>query len=555
VTDALQASPVAAEAGGVHVDTVDVIVIGAGVSGLCQLFKLREAGLSVRCLEAGGGVGGTWYWNRYPGCSFDAPSQAYCFSFAEELASEWDWKHFFSFQPDTEEYLNLLADTFGLRSLIQFDARVKAATWDEDEDAWEVETEGGERLRASFLLPSVGVFGLTFTPPFEGVGRFRGETYHTGQWPREEPDLAGKRVAIIGTGASAVQLAPKVAEQCAQLTVFQRTPTYCLPSNNGPVDPETQRQWKETYGEIQRTMRDVGILVTPDPRRGRDVPREERLALYEEKWTLRGADKFVALFHDLFYDREILAEYSEWLAGKIREQIDDPALAEKLVPHDHLFQAKRVPLEDGYYTMFNRDNVSLVDVRETPIECLTEQGIRTSDREHAFDVVVFATGFDNVTGAVTSIDIRGVGGRTLKEKWEENGLSTYLGVATKGFPNLFLCSIPALGASHPPGAEYLAEWFRDCILYMRGRGYTRVEPRQEAEDAWMEHHDEMGRNAVFGEAEFSWYTGANVPGKQRRYLLYCNSVPNWHHKCTAVAEEGYKGFDLTGLHTGMAVFI
>jgi cation diffusion facilitator CzcD-associated flavoprotein CzcO len=534
----------AADDAGHGVESFDVIVIGAGAQGLCQLYELREAGLSVRCYEAADGVAGTWYWNRYPGCAFDTPSQTYTFSWAEEVLDEWSWQNYYSLREEAEAYLNLVADKFDLRRDIRLGSKVLAATWDEDGHFWEVELETGERARGAYLLPAVGIFGTAFSPPFEGGDRFRGLQLHTARWPREDPDLAGKRVAVIGTGASGVQLVPHLAETCEHVTVFQRTATYCLPQNNAPVTPEEVREWKANYAQIHERLQEVGILVTPDPRNGRDLPKDERLALYEQAWKRRGFDKFMCLFRDLFTDREILTEYSEFLKGKIRERIADPVLADKVVPKNHLFQAKRVPLENGYYEALQRDNVELVDVRETPIECLTENGIRTTDRERRFDVIVYATGFDPVTGAVTSIDIRGAGGRSLKEKWDEHGLSTYLGLTVAGFPNLFITTVPALGASLPPAAEWMSRWFRRCVVTMREQDYTRIEPTRAAEDAWVEHVEETGRQAVFGDAEHSWYVGANVPGKKRRYVLYCKPVPAWRNECFAALENDFEGFDL-----------
>jgi cyclohexanone monooxygenase len=550
VTDSTVASSTPGEQPGADIEHFDVIVIGAGAQGLCQLHVLGEAGLSVQCFEAGGGVGGTWYWNRYPGCGFDSASETYAFSFAEELLDEWEWKHYYSYQPEAEAYLNLVADRFNLRPRIQLNSRVRSAIWDEVEDSWEVELESGQRARSSFLIAAVGIFGSNFVPQFSGTERFLGQQFHTSRWPTDpEPNLAGKRVAIIGTGASGVQLTPHVAKQCAHLTVFQRTATYCIPGDNEPVDPAEQQEWKEHYAEIHQQMREYGIpaKIMPTETQGRDLTKEERLAMYNQAWKRRGTEKFVTLFTDLWSDRELLAEYSEFLKDKIRERFTDPELAEMVVPKNHLFQAKRVPVENGYYEALQQDNVSLVDVREAPIEGLTEHGIKTSDREYEFDVIIFATGFDNVTGSVTRVDIRGVDGQTLKDKWDEQGLTTYLGLTVAGFPNLFITTVPALGSAFPPGAERMAEFFKRSILYMRENGYTRIEPTEQAEAAWVEHHDETGRNSIFGHADYCWYIGTNIPGKKNRYLLYCNSVPAWHAECKGVLDRGFEGFDLRSL--------
>jgi cation diffusion facilitator CzcD-associated flavoprotein CzcO len=529
-----------------HVDEFDAIVIGAGISGLYQTYSLREAGLSVRCFEEGAGVGGTWYWNRYPGCAFDSPSEEYGYSFSDELLQEWDWKHYYSFQPEAEAYLNRVADKFALRGQIRLNSRVKSAQWYEGHRHWEVELESGELARAPFLLPAVGGLGSApYTVDLEGADRFQGEQYHTGRWPSEALDFIGKRVAVIGTGPSAIQLIPELAKRCKHLTVFQRTPNYALPADNALVDPEVQREWKANYAEIHRDIRTsyLGIQCKQDPRSGRAVPKEERLGLYEEAWKRRGYAKFMSLFHDLMVDREINAEYAEWLRGKIRQRVTDPLVAAKLLP-DHPFGAKPAMLESGYYETFNRDHVRLVDVKETPIQRLTENGIRTSDRDDVFDVIIYATGFDARTGPLTRIDIRGVGGQTIKGKWDEHGFTTYLGLTIAGFPNLLLSIPAAICSTYTPCVEWVDDLITQCILYMRKNGYSRVEPTQAAEDAWVRHHDELGSQTLFDDVETSWLTGTNIPGrKRRRHNLYAKTGPLWRAECHEVVENGYRGLD------------
>jgi cation diffusion facilitator CzcD-associated flavoprotein CzcO len=529
------------------IEQFDAIVVGAGVAGLYQLYTLLQAGLSVCCLEEASGIGGVWFWNRYPGCALDTATETYGYSFSEELGEEWNWKHYFSFQPEIEAYLNFVADKFELRRHIRLNSHVTSAAWNEDGHFWEAGLASGERVRGSFYFSHVGQFAAAFVPPFAGADRFRGETYHPARWPRESPDFTGKRVAVIGTGATAMQLIPHVAQQSAHLTVFQRTPCYGIPSDNGPVDPDVQREWKTQYTEIHRQIREgIGLRVTPDPRRGRDVPKEERLALYEEAWKRRGFEKFAILFHDLLEDREILEEYSEFLRGKIRARVDDPVVAEKLVPKDFLFQAKRTPLESNYYETFNRENVLLVSVRDTPIKCVTETGIRTSNRDYEFDAIIYATGFDTVTGPYQRVDVRGVDGQSLREKWEQNGLSSYLGLTTVGFPNFFK-HLPALCPSATICVEWTSEWFTDTITYMREHGYTRIEPTQEAEDAWGEHVAEKAKGAIFGDVEYSWYTGSNIPGKRRQLLLYTQTPKAWREEAAAVVADGYDGFAFDSL--------
>jgi cation diffusion facilitator CzcD-associated flavoprotein CzcO len=556
VTETLTVAQTSDEAGDA-VERFDAIVIGAGVSGLYQVYCLREAGLSVRCFDEAGGIGGVWYWNRYPGCAFDGPSELYGYTFSKELQQEWDWKDYYSRQPDTEEYVNFVADKFDLRRHVQLNTRVTAATWHEEGHYWEVELESGERARASFLVGALGAVALAFTPPYPGAESFKGQQFHTGRWPREDPDFTGKRVAVIGTGSTGMQVIPEVAKLCGHLTVFQRTPGYGIPADNAPVDPEVQREWKESlYEAIRKEWREA----SPDPetgndprsghdarpqmrdhRDGHDVPKEERLVLYEEAWQRRGTAKFVTLFSNLISDRELNAEYAEFVRGKIRGRVDDPALAEKLMPTIP-FGAKRVPLEEGYYEAFNRDNVTLVDVRETPVERVTETGIVTSEGEHEVDIIIYATGYDTVTGGYMDIPFRGVDGLTLKEKWQEQPFSTFLGLTSASFPNFFICS-PVAVCIHTPCVEWICEWAAELIVYMRERGLTRMEPTQEAEDAWGRHHDDVATRVNSGEGdEYSIFLGKNIPGKKTRRYSYAQTGPVWRARAYAVAEKGYEGF-------------
>jgi len=381
------------------VEQFDAIVIGAGVAGLYQLYCLRELGLSVRCFEDGSSVGGTWYWNRYPGCRFDSESETYGYSWSKELLQEWDWKEHFSGQPENEQYLNYVADEFDLRKDIQFNARVKSASYDEKANRWEIELESGQRARAQFLVAAVGILSARYMPPFEGIDSFKGESYHTSRWPKEKVDFTGKRVAVIGTGATAVQLIPIVAKEAGHLTVFQRTANYCAPLRNGLVSPETENQWKATYLEIHKKCRETATGFTHDfdQRKAMSVSKEERLALYEELWALPGFKKWLGNFRDIMTSREANEDFAEFVRNKIRARVKDPVVAEKLVPKDHAFGAKRIPLETEYYEAYNRDNVLLIDIKETPIERITPKGIKTSEKEYEFDVIIYATGFDAFT--------------------------------------------------------------------------------------------------------------------------------------------------------------
>lgn len=525
------------------IEQYDAIVIGAGVAGLYQLYKLRELGLSVRCYDDAGGVGGTWYWNRYPGCRFDSESETYGYSWSKELLQEWDWKEHFSGQPENEKYLNYVADKFNLRPNIQLNSRVKSAVFDEKENRWEVTLESGQRAQAQFLVAAVGILTARYTPPFPGVDSFKGVSIHTSRWPKEKVDFTGKRVACIGTGATAVQLIPIVAKECAHLTVFQRTANYCAPLRNGLVTPETQAQWKATYEEIHKKCRETATGFTHDfdSRKAMAVSKEERLAQYEKLWAQPGFSKWLANFRDIMTDRVANEDFAEFIRNKIRARVKDPVVAEKLAPKDHPFGSKRIPLETDYYEAYNRDNVLLVDLKETPIEAITPKGIKTSDKEYEFDVIIYATGFDAFTGALTQMDIRGTGGQTLKDKWAD-GPRTYLQITVSDFPNLFLAVSTAFG-NYPVCAEMIVEWITDCIHHIREKGYSRIVPTPQAEEAWVDHAAQLAEGSLFA-AGNSWFVGANIPGKKRVFLLYANTVPAYRKRCLESAAKGYEGFQL-----------
>ncbi len=469
-----------------RVEDFDAIVIGAGVSGLYQLYRLRELGLRVRCVEDGDGVGGTWYWNRYPGCRFDSESETYGYSFSKELLQEWDWKEHYSGQPENERYLNYVADKFDLRRDIQFNSHVTSAVYDE---------------------------------------------------------RANRRVGVIGTGATAVQMIPIIAKEVGHLTVFQRTANYCAPLRNSLVDEETQRRFKATYPEIHKRLKETtgGFIHDFDRRAALDLPREERRAVYEQLWALPGFGKWLGNFRDIMTDRVANEDFAEFVREKIRARVKDPAVAEKLVPKDHPFGSKRVPLETEYYEAYNRDNVVLVDINETPIERITPKGIKTSDQEYEFDVIIYATGFDAITGAMTRIDFRGEGGQSLKDKWS-TGMRTYLQLQTAGFPNLFIATNTAF-CNYTVCAETLVEWITDCIRYIRENDYSRIAPTAQAEDDWVAHTNEVGSRTLLSSAN-GWFIGGNIPGKPRAILLYANPAPAYRAKCAEVAAKGYEGFDL-----------
>ena len=526
-----------------EVEQFDVIIIGAGVTGLYALYRLRALGLSVRVFEDGDGVGGTWYWNRYPGARFDSESYTYGYSFSEELLQEWDWKEHYAGQPETERYLNYVADKFDLRQDIRFHAHVTSVVWDEGTDRWQVHLENGHRARAQFVITAVGSLSAYYIPDFAGLESFQGAWCHTGRWPAEGMDLAGKRVGVIGTGATGVQLITAIAQDVGHLTVFQRTANYCAPLRNGPIDPETQRQIKASYPDIFKKCRETaGSFVHQfDPRSALDVSPDERLEQYERLWAEPGFKKWLANFHDIMLPGPANEDYAEFVRQKIRERVKDPVVAEKLVPKDHMFGSKRLPCESGYYEVFNRDNVLLVDVREAPIERITPTGIKTRDAEYELDVLIFATGYDAVTGALTRIEIRGTGGQTLQEKFAE-GPRSYMGLQSAGFPNLF--TMPGAGAGNfTRGCEPLVEWVSECLGYMRAQGLTRIEATPEAEEAWRTHVAEAGTNLLRTKAN-SWFVGANIPGKARFLLGSPDSAPVMRAKRAEVAAKGYEGFVL-----------
>ena len=525
------------------VEQYDAIIIGAGVVGLYQLYRLRKMGLSVRVFEDADGVGGTWYWNRYPGCRFDSESETYGYSFSKELSQEWDWKEHFSGQPENERYLNFVADKFELRKDIQLNSRVSSAVYDESAQQWEVQVEGGQRARAQFLIGAVGILSAKYTPPFEGMDSFEGLSFHTSNWPKEKVDFTGKRVGCIGTGATAVQLIPIVAKEAGHLTVFQRTPNYCAPLRNAEVAPEVQSQWKATYPEIHKRCREspTGFKYDFDPRSALEVSEEERLALYEELWALPGFKKWLGNFHDIMTNMEANETFAEFVRNKIRERVNDPVVAEMLVPKDHPFGAKRIPLETHYYEAYNRDNVLLVDIRKAPIACITPKGVKTQDAEYEFDVIIYATGFDAVSGPLTRIDIRGEGGQTFKDKWAA-GPRSYLGLQSAGFPNFFIGMNSAL-CNYTVCAELIVEWIADCIGHLREKNLASIQPTLEAEEAWVDHANELAAGTILTAAD-SWFVGANIPGKKRAVLLYANSAREYRKKCHEVAANGYEGFVL-----------
>jgi cation diffusion facilitator CzcD-associated flavoprotein CzcO len=528
----------------------DAVVVGAGFSGLYMLHRLRDVlGLSARVYEAGGGVGGTWYWNRYPGARCDSESFYYSYSFSDELQQEWAWSSKYPEQPEILSYLEHVADRFDLRRDIQLDTRVVAAAFDDGEDRWEIRTDRGDVVTARFFVTAVGCLSAANVPPIPGLERFEGDWYHTGAWPHEGVDFTGKRVGLVGTGSTGIQAAPVIAAQAAELVVFQRTPNYSVPARNFPLTDEQWADIKSRYPEIRQKARRSfgGFPYDPSDRGAMDVPPEEREATYERLWAEEGGFKFIyGSYNDLLVNPASNDTAAEFIRRKIREIVHDPVTAERLVPKDYPYGTKRPPIDTGYYETFNRDNVTLVDLRETPIVEITPAGLRTSDAEHPLDILVFATGFDAMTGSLLKMDIRGTGGRPLRDKWE-SGPTTYLGLQVAGFPNMFVITgpgSPSVLTNMPLAIEQHVEWISDCIAYLRERGLSRVEATEEAEAAWVDHVREVAELTLFPLAN-SWYVGANIPGKRRVFMPYVAGFAPYRQRCKAVATAGYEGFALS----------
>jgi cation diffusion facilitator CzcD-associated flavoprotein CzcO len=526
----------------------DAVIIGAGVSGLYQLYRLRQLGLEVRVFETGTGVGGTWYWNRYPGARFDSESYTYGYSFSEELLREWSWAERFAPQPETERYLNYVADKFGLRRDIQFNSRVAAAHYREETRCWDIVLEDGRRYRSRFLVTAIGVLSAPTMPRIPGVDTFQGQSCHTHYWPKEPVQFDGKRVAVIGTGATGVQTIQEVAKTVGRLTVFQRTPQWCAPLHNDRIGEDEMAHIRANYPEIfARCGETPGCFIhAPDPRATHEATPEEREAFWEKLYAEPGFGIWQGNFRDILVDREANALISDFVARKIRQRVKNPAVADKLIPKNHGFGTRRVPLETRYYEVYNQPNVELVDISETPIERITPTGIKTSAAEYEFDVIIYATGFDAITGAFDRIDIRGVDGVRLKDKWQA-GPQTFLGILVEGFPNLLMVMGPHAGLGNfPRAAEYSVDWVTGLIRHAHDRGLTRVEPTAAGVAEWTEHVKALGDGLLMNEID-SWMTGVNrnVEGKQTRKIMrYSGGHPAFREHCDAVSADGYRKLSL-----------
>jgi cyclohexanone monooxygenase len=528
-------------------DEVDVVVVGAGFAGLYALHRLRGLGRTVRVLEAGDGVGGTWYWNRYPGARCDVESLEYSYSFSEELQQEWSWSERYPAQPEILRYLEHVADRFDLWPDIRLGTRVNEAVWDEDAGRWTIGTEAGETLSAQWCVMATGCLSASQIPAIPGLERFEGDWYHTARWPHEGVDLTGKRVGVIGTGSTGIQLIPEVARDAAHTYVFQRTANFSVPNANRPMDPEVERDWKARYAqqrEVQRRSM-LGVAIPPGERATTEVPDEEIRRTLQERWEQGGGMPVLLSFRDFLVDEDANAKAADFVRAKIRETVRDPEVAELLLPRGYPIGAKRLCQDEGYFATFNREDVTLVDIRSAPIEEITPDGVRTADAEYELDVIVFATGFDALTGALLAIDIRGRDGLTLTEAWL-GGPRSYLGLAVAGFPNLFTITgpgSPSVLSNVVVSIEQHVEWIADCIATLGERGLGRIEATAEAQEAWMNHVAEVAGHTLFPRAP-SWYVGANVPGKPRVFMPYVGGVGPYRERCAQIAADGYEGFAL-----------
>jgi cation diffusion facilitator CzcD-associated flavoprotein CzcO len=522
----------------------DTIVIGAGISGLYQLHRLRELGQRVRVFEAGTGVGGTWYWNRYPGCRFDSESYSYGYSFSQDLLDEWSWTEHFAPQPETERYLNHVADRFDLRRDIQLRSRVTSAIWDDAARAWEITLEDGRRARSRYLVTAVGPLSAPTLPRIPGVDEFQGEAYHTGLWPKHPVSFEGKRVGVIGTGATGVQAISEIARTAGRLTVFQRRPNWCTPLHNRRISPTEMEEIRKGYPALFQRCRETAacFVHNTDPRGTFEVTPEERAAFWEALYAAPGFAIWMGNFKDVLIDRQANALFSAFVADKIRQRVKDPRVAELLIPKDHGFGTRRVPQETRYYEVYNQPNVELVSILETPIERITPTGVRTTAREFELDMIVYATGFDAITGSLDRIDIRGNRGQRLRDRWK-GGPATFMGVMIDGFPNLFMVMGPhtALG-NIPRSVEYNVEWIRDLLGYLDRRGLGFADARPEAVDEWTDFVKKKGEGLLANEVD-SWMTGVNmnVEGKQTRIIArYSGTAPEYREWCDRVAAGGYR---------------
>lgn len=531
---------------------LDAVVIGAGFAGLYALYRLRNLGLATRAFDGASDVGGVWYWNRYPGARCDSESIYYNYTFSDELLQEWSWTARYPGQPEILRYLGFVADKFDLRRDIQFNTRVQTASYDEANGHWQIELDDGTQLSAQYLISGVGCLSAANVPDIAGLDNFTGEWYHTGNWPHEGVNFEGKRVGVIGTGSSGIQSIPHIAEQAGHLTVFQRTPQYTVPARNHLFDDAYIREVKQNYDQIKHDMYNCwgGLPFEMPEKSALEATPEERHAVYDRFWQNGGEGLIAASFNDLLFNPESNETAAEFIRSKIRETVSDPETAQKLQPNTY-YGTKRPILDTHYYETFNRDNVDLVDVRQAPIEEITATGLRTADAHYELDIIIFATGYDALTGSLFKMDLRGRGGQSLREAWGDGAsIRTYLGLATAGFPNLFMITgpeSPSVLTNMPTAVEQHVDWITDCIAYMREQDVATIEATSQAQEAWSKQCDDVANATLFPKTD-SWYTGANIAGKQHgRFPIYLAGFDVYQQQCNEVAANGYEGFVLTGV--------
>jgi cyclohexanone monooxygenase len=537
---------------GKSAEAYDAVVVGAGFAGMYMLHRLRQQGLSVRVYEQGDGVGGTWYWNRYPGARCDVESMQYSYSFSDELQQEWDWSERYAPQPEILKYANHVADRFDLRPDIQFNTRVEQAVFDESTDRWSVTiSANGETktVTAAYVVLATGCLSNARMPDIKGLKDFKGEVYHTGHWPHHPVDFTGKRVAVIGTGSSALQSVPVIAAQASHLTVFQRTANFSIPARNAPLTPDERDAFRANYPEIRRIAREDmrnGIYQELPDRGALDDGDDERRAKYEARWS-KGGLTFMGIYNNLALDQAANDTAASFVRDKIAEIVSDPQTAKLLQPSDHPIGSKRICVDTDYYATFNRTNVTLVDIKAGGIDEISPNAVRAGGRDYEVDALVLATGFDAMTGSVAKIDIHGRDGRTLNQKWAE-GPRTYLGLMSAGFPNLFVITgpgSPSVLSNMIVSIEQHVDWIADCIGYMRAHGFAAMEAATDTEDRWVAHVNEVAYATLYPQAN-SWYMGANIPGKPRIFMPYIGGVGAYRQICNDVAAKGYQGFRMTG---------
>lgn len=526
----------------------ETIIIGAGLTGICQLQRLVEQGMDAAVVEGADDLGGTWYNNRYPGCRFDSESYTYGYSFSRELLEEWSWSEHFAPQPETLRYLNYVVDKFDLRQHMHFGARVRSAIYDEATGTWSVQLQDGRTMSCRFLITAIGVLSTPVMPRIEGISDFQGQSFHTYYWPHKPLTLRDKRVGVIGTGATAVQLIAEIADKVGELFVFQRHPNWCAPLHNGVIDEDEMADIRARYDEIfdlcHRTP--GGFIHMPDRRKLFEVSEADRLAFFEELYASSGFRIWQGNFRDVLLDEAANVEFTEFVANKIRGRVKNPEIAEKLIPKDHGFGTRRVPMETNYYEAFNRSNVHLIDLNEAPLDCISETGLRTTSDDYPLDIIVYATGFDAMTGAFDRIDFVGANGRRLSDKWAD-GPRTYLGIQNAGFPNLLMLAAPQSGSGFTNfgrGVEEAVEWTTTLLRHLQNEGYTRIDTTEEHEEAWNQHVEEMYDVLLLGKVK-SWFTGynSNIAGRDKRRLVaYNGGAPRYRKKLAEVVERGYEGF-------------